>query len=149
MNSDATWIVQAFFDSYRLHDVDAMVSCCSELAEFHYIPFEVWGKQRVLRGDGKVRTIGKVLWTGLIQSFPDLTNEVQTLVGDESGNVAVEATLSGTQARVWGTIDNLGKRFTVRHLFRFRVNTEGLIESITAYWDSAEFQRQLGRVEID
>jgi hypothetical protein len=61
MTIGATKLVQGFFDAYRAHDVEAMVSLCSEGADFHYVPFEIWGKQRVLRGDGKVRGIGKVL----------------------------------------------------------------------------------------
>ena len=51
-----------------------MTDLCSDNADFSYVPFEVWGKQRVLRGDGKVKTVGKTIWTGLIASFPDLTN---------------------------------------------------------------------------
>ena len=75
----AVEVVTAFFDAYRAHDVERMVELCAENADFNYVPFEVWGKQRVIRGDGKVRTIGKVIWTTLIYSFPDLTNEVTWL----------------------------------------------------------------------
>jgi predicted ester cyclase len=126
-----------------------MVRVCSDCADFHYVPFEIWGKQRVLRGDGKVRSIGRVLWTGLIESFPDLTNEVTSIQADPDGNVAVEVTIRGTQAKVWGAIANQGKAFAVPHLFMFRVGASGLIDRISAYWDGADFNRQLGRVEID
>jgi hypothetical protein len=85
--STAVKVVETFFDAYRARDVEAMVRACSECADFHYVPFEIWGKQRVLRGDGKVRSIGKVLWTGLIESFPDLTNEVTSIHADDAGNV--------------------------------------------------------------
>lgn len=149
MSDAAARIAKTFFDAYRAHDVESMVAACSDHAAFHYVPFEVWGKQRVLRGDGKVRGIGKVLWTGLIESFPDLTNEVTSLVADDEGNVAVEVTLRGTQARVWGTIDNKGKAFAVPHLFVLRVGPQGLIDSVSAYWDGADLNRQLGRIEID
>jgi len=57
----AVEVVTAFFDAYRAHDVERMVELCADNADFHYVPFEVWGKQRVIRGDGKVRTIGKVI----------------------------------------------------------------------------------------
>jgi ketosteroid isomerase-like protein len=145
----AAEVVRGFFQAYRAHDVEAMVEACSEGADFHYVPFEVWGKQRVLRGDGKVRGIGKVLWTGLVESFPDLTNEVTSIHADEAGNVAVEVTIRGTQAKVWGAIDNLGRAFAVPHLFVFRVGEEGLIDAVSAYWDGATMNRQLGRIEID
>jgi hypothetical protein len=148
-SSDAAKAVLGFFDAYRARDVEAMVSACSEGADFHYVPFEVWGKQRVLRGDGKVRSVGKVLWTGLVESFPDLSNEVTSIHADDAGNVAAEVTILGTQAKVWGTVDSRGRAFAVPHLFRFRVGGDGLIDVISAYWDGAEMQRQLGRVEID
>jgi len=145
----AAQIVKTFFEAYRAHDVEAMVASCSDRADVHYVPFELWGKQRVLRGDGKVRGIGKVLWTGLIESFPDLTNEVTSLIADDDGNVAAEVVLRGTQARVWGTIDNRGRAFAVPHLFVMRVGAHGLIDSVGAYWDGADLYRQLGRIEID
>jgi hypothetical protein len=145
----AARVVQDFFAAYRAHDVEAMVDACSDGADFQYIPFEIWGKQRVLRGDGKVRGIGKVLWTGLIDAFPDLGNQVTALHADDSGNVAAEVTIGGTQARVWGSIDHRGAQFQVPHLFLFRVGASGAIERIAAYWDSADMYRQLGRIEID
>lgn len=141
--------VRAFFDAYRAHDVEKMVEACSERADFRYVPFEIWGKQRVLRGDGKVRSIGKVLWTGLIDSFPDLGNEVTSIRADDDGNVAAEVTLRGTQAKPWGGLHNPGKAFAVPHLFLFRVDEIGRIEEVQAYWDSAEMHRQLGRLEVD
>src|SRR3981081_1363918 len=88
-------VVTAFFDAYREHDVERMVELCADNADFHYIPFEVWGRQRVIRGDGKVRTIGKALWATLIDAFPDLTNEVTSIIADEEGNVAAEVVISG------------------------------------------------------
>ena len=52
----AAAVVTGFFDRYRAHDVDGMTDLCSINAGFSYVPVELWGKQRVLRGDGKVRT---------------------------------------------------------------------------------------------
>jgi ketosteroid isomerase-like protein len=145
----ASEVVRTFFDAYRAHDVERMVEACSETASFRYVPFEMWGKQRVLRGDGKVRGVGKVLWTGLIEAFPDLTNEVTSLHADGGGNVAAEVVIRGTQAKVWGTIDNRGKSFAVPHLFVIRVGEDRRIDEISAYWDGADMNRQLGRIEID
>ncbi len=145
----ATRLVLRFFDAYRARDVEGMVNACSERAGFRYVPFEIWGKQRVVRGDGKVRSVGKVLWTGLIESFPDLSNEVTSIYADDGGNVAAEVTIRGTQAKVWGTIESRGRALALPHLFRFRVGDDGLIDEVSAYWDGAEMNRQLGRVEID
>ncbi len=145
----AVEVVTAFFDAYRARDVERMVELCSDNADFHYVPFEVWGRQRVIRGDGKVRTIGKAIWTTLIDAFPDLTNEVTYITSDGEGNAAAEVVISGTQAKPYGTLANQGLHYDLPHVFLFRVGKDGLIEEITAYWDSADWYRQLGRLEVD
>ncbi|RTL65304.1 MAG: hypothetical protein EKK42_21920 [Pseudonocardiaceae bacterium] len=142
--------VEAFFDAYRRHEVDEMVDLCTPNADFSYVPVEIWGRQRVVRGDGKVATIGKTLWTGLITSFPDLWNTVSSVrTGEEGGVVAVEVTIGGTQASAWANISARGGRFAEPHLFVFRMSGDGLIEGITAYWNNASISRQLGHLEID
>src|ERR1700689_5947967 len=93
----AAGVVAEFFDRYRAHDVEGMTDLCSINAGFFYVPVELWGKQRVLRGDGKVRTIGKPLWAGLIASFPNLSNTVHTLVSNDEGDVVAEVDGRGTQ----------------------------------------------------
>jgi ketosteroid isomerase-like protein len=145
----AVEVVTSFFDAYRVQDVERMVDLCTDNADFHYIPFEIWGRQRVIRGDGKVRTIGKAIWTTLIDSFPDLTNQIMFITSDDEGNVASEVLISGTQAKPFGSIGNQGLHYDLPHAFLFRVGKEGLIEEITAYWDTADWQRQLGRLEVD
>ena len=81
-----------------------MADLCSINARLSYVPFEVWGKQRVLRGDGKVGTIGKPLWTGLVTAFPDLTNTVHTVTANDDGDVVAEVDIEGTQQLAWGLI---------------------------------------------
>ena len=108
---NAIEVVTAFFDAYREQDVEHMVELCSDNADFHYMPFEVWDKQRVIRGDGKVRTIGKVIWTTLIDSFPDITNNIMYITSDDEGNVAAEVMISGTQAKPFGTMGNQGLHY--------------------------------------
>jgi steroid delta-isomerase-like uncharacterized protein len=147
--SGAREAVTAFFDAYRAHDVERMVELYTDNADFHYVPFELWGRQRVIRGDGKVRTIGKVIWTALIDSFPDLSNRITEIIFDRQGNVAVEVIISGTQAKPFGMIGCQGLHFELPHVFLFRVGQEGLIEEVTAYWDMAALQRQLGWLEVD
>jgi steroid delta-isomerase-like uncharacterized protein len=144
----ATEVVTAFFDAYNRHDVAAMAEMCSDNADFSYVPFEIWGKQRVVRGDGKVHTVGKVLWTGLINSFPDLFNRVHTIDANEH-DVVVTCDIGGTQQIAWGAIAPQGKKFSEPHLFVFHVDGDGLIDSIRAYWDAAGINRQLGHLEVD
>jgi steroid delta-isomerase-like uncharacterized protein len=145
----ASRAVVHFFDAYRRQDVEAMVDTCADNANFRYVPAEVMRKQRVVRGDGKVRGVGKTWWSSLIDAFPDLTNEVNWIGNDDEGNVAVEVVISGTQAKAFGTLANSGKHYDLAHLFLFHVNREGLIDDIVAYWDTADWYRQLGRLECD
>jgi len=145
----ATATVESFFDAYRAHDVERMVDLCDLNADFSYVPFEAWGRQRVVRGDGKVCTIGKTFWTTLIDCFPDLTNEVTWTTEDDGGTVAVEVVIGGNQAKDFGAIGNQGLRYDLPHVFLFHVKEDSRIDSITAYWDGADWNRQLGRLEVD
>jgi steroid delta-isomerase-like uncharacterized protein len=142
-------IVSEFFAAYRKHDVPAMADLCADNADFHYLPVEIWGKQRVVRGDGKVHGIGRVMWSGLITAFPDLSNEITSLSAAPDGTVVAEVVLTGTQAGAWSVIASKGQQYALPHLFVLHVNAEGLIDSITAYWDNASLYRQLGHAEVD
>ena len=142
-------VVTEFFDRYRAHDVEGMTDLCSINAGFSYVPFEIWGKQRVLRGDGKVGTVGKTIWAGLINSFPDLSNTVHTLTANDDGDVVVEADIEGTQRLAWGFAAPAGQHYCAPHLFIFHVGEDLLIDAITAYWDNAGISRQLGHTEVD
>jgi ketosteroid isomerase-like protein len=145
----AARIVTEFFDRYRAHDVNGMAGLCSITADFSYVPVEIWGKQRVLRGDGKVGTIGKPLWTGLINAFPDLSNTVHTIAASDDGDVVAEVDIEGTQQLAWGLIKPAGRHYCEPHLFIFHVGEDMLIDSITAYWNDASISQQLGHEEVD
>jgi hypothetical protein len=145
----AVGVVTEFFDRYRDHDVDAMTELCSVNADLSYPPVELWGKQRVLRADGKVGTIGKPLWTGLIASFPDLSNTVHTITGNDDGDVVAQVDIEGTQQLPWGLIIPAGKHYSEPHLFVFHVGADLLIDSITGYWNDAGISQQLGHNEVD
>ena len=142
-------VVTEFFDRYRAHDVDGMADLCSMNAGFSYVPVELWGKQRVLRGDGKVCSIGKPLWTGLIAAFPDLSNTVHAVTGNDDGDVVAQVDIEGTQQLAWGLVAPAGKHYREPHLFIFHVDEDLLIDSITAYWNDASISQQLGHREVD
>lgn len=141
--------VEAFFDAYHRHEVDEMVDLCTPNAGFSYVPVEIWGRQRVVRGEGKVATIGKTLWTGLITSFPDLWNTVSAVRTSDYGVVTAEVTIGGTQASAWANMSARGSSFAEPHLFVFRIDADGRIAGLTAYWNNASISRQLGHLEID
>jgi hypothetical protein len=145
----AAGVVTEFFDRYRAHDVEGMTDLCAINADFSYVPVELWGKQRVLRGDGKVRTIGKPLWTGLIASFPDLSLTVHAVTSNDDGDVVAQVDIEGTQQLAWGPIAPAGRHYREPHLFIFGVGLDLLIDSITAYWNDAGISQQLGHTEVD
>ena len=145
----AATVVTEFFDRYRAHDVEGMTDLCSMNADFYYVPVELWGKQRVLRGDGKVRTVGKPLWTGLIASFPDLSLAVQSITSNDDGNAVAQVDIEGTQQLPWGLIGPAGRHYREPHLFIFHVRSDLLINSVTAYWNDADIAQQLGHNEVD
>lgn len=145
----ATATVGKFFDAYRAQDVERMVDLCTDNAGFRYVPFEVWTHQRVLHGDGKVRTIGKAIWTALIDAFPDLTNSVTRAQADDQGNVMAEVGIGGTQAKDFGVIACAGRHYDLPHLFLFHVDGDGLIDDLVAYWDNVHWKEQLGWLEVD
>ncbi|HEX3783979.1 MAG TPA: nuclear transport factor 2 family protein [Pseudonocardiaceae bacterium] len=142
-------VVSEFFNRYRAHDVHGMADLCSINADFSYPPFEVWGKQRVLRGDGKVGTVGKALWAGLINSFPNLSNVVESITANDEGDVVVQVDIGGTQQLPWGFVTPAGKTYREPHLFIFHVGQDGLITSVTGYWNNAGISQQLGHLEVD
>ena len=145
----AAGVVTEFFDRYRAHDVEGMTDLCAMNAAFSYPALELWGKQRVLRGDGKVRTIGKPLWTGLIASFPNLSNTVHTVTSNDDGDVVAEVDIEGTQQLAWGLVAPAGRHYCEPHLFIFHVGPDLLIDSITGYWNDAGISQQLGHTEVD
>lgn len=146
---DARAVVTAFFDAYRAQDVELMTDLCANSAGFRYVPFEIWGRQRVLHGDGKVRTVGKAIWTTLIDAFPDLSNAVTSVESDDEGNVAAQVSIGGTQVKAFGVIACTGGHYDLPHLFVFHVDPDGLIDDVAAYWDNADWKKQLGWLEID
>jgi ketosteroid isomerase-like protein len=145
----AAAVVTELFDRYRAHDVDGMTDLCSINADFSYIRAELWGKQRVLRGYGKVCTVGKPLWTGLIASFRNLSNAVHSVTSNDEVDVVAQVDVEGTQQLAWGLIAPAGRHYCEPHLFIFHVGADLLIDSITAYWNDAGISRRLGHDEVD
>jgi ketosteroid isomerase-like protein len=145
----AATVAATFFDRYRRRDVDGMAELCTANAEFSYPSFEVWGKQRVVRGEGKVATVGKPIWKGLITAFPNLTNTVHRIESNDDGEVVVLVDIGGTQHSAWGFIQPAGKAYNEPHLFVLHVDDDGLIDSISGYFNNASICQQLGHIEVD
>jgi steroid delta-isomerase-like uncharacterized protein len=132
---------RSFFTAYNAHDVDTMVAACTEDARLRYVPM---GSQ----GLGRVREVGKAIWSGLIDAFPDLTVTVQSIFGDER-DVAAEVVIGGTQRKDFFQIPNRGRRYDLPHAFILRTDDSNRITGITAYWDNASFYSQLGKTTLE
>lgn len=135
--STSTETARLFFDAYRQHDVDGMLRLCSSDAEIDYVPM---GEQ----GHGAVNQVGKQIWTGLIDSFPNLHVRPESVFGNDS-NAAAEVVIGGTQTKDFLDIPNQGKHYELRHAFILTLNEKQLITRVAAYWDNVSFYSQLGK----
>jgi steroid delta-isomerase-like uncharacterized protein len=131
----------SFFEAYNNHQVERMVNLCSEGAQLRYVPM---GE----RGQGKASQVGKAIWSGLIDAFPDLHVTVQSIFGDER-NVAAEVMIGGTQRKDFLNIPSKGEHYELPHAFLLKVDERKMITEITAYWDNASFYSQLGKTTLN
>ena len=129
----AARVVTEFFARYRAHDVEAMTSLCSVSAGSPTCRSSC-AARAVLRGDGTVGTVGVPLWTGLIASFPDLSNSVRSIASNDDGDVVAEVNVEGLGGLAWGLISPAGRHYCEPHLFIFQVGPDLLIDAVTAYW---------------
>jgi steroid delta-isomerase-like uncharacterized protein len=136
----ARTIATQFFDRYRDQNVDGMVDLFTPSATLEYVPLNL---------QGTVSEAGAGVWNALIDTFPDLTNQVQSLRQDETGRVAfVDVWISGTQHKTAFGIPNQGKSYNLRHLFIFETNEMGKITSLVSFWDNADWYTQLGKTTL-
>jgi hypothetical protein len=99
------------------------VAACSADARLRYVPL---GAQ----GEGKAGTLGKTIWSGLIDAFSDLAGRVQSAFGDER-NAAAEVMIGGTQQKDFLGIRSQGRRYDLPHAFLVETNAAGLITGIS------------------
>lgn len=130
--------VQAFFDAYTAHDVQAMLTLCSPTATLRYVPL----------GESGIGLVSEMasLWQLYMDAFPDFKTEVVSLIEGKDGTLICETLNSGTQAKNVGNILNKGRTLAAPHLFIFEFNRDAL-EKITAFWDNDTIYIQLGHTE--
>ncbi|WP_280292303.1 nuclear transport factor 2 family protein [Pseudomonas sp. BN417] len=133
-------IAQQFFSSYRSHDLDGMLECFSANGRIDYLPIGL---------EGPAREDGRQIWEGLIEAFPNLTNQVTATYQDGDGRTLVfEVTISGTQARDAFGIRNKGRHFDLPHVFIIRTGDDQRISWMKAYWDNSAWFLALGRTSL-
>jgi hypothetical protein len=138
--STAAQAAQAFFETYQARNVPAMVALFEPGGIVEYVPLKL---------QGPVEQIGPGSWGVLVDAFPDLHNEVQSIVVDASGTKAfVDVYIGGRQVKDAFGIANQGKAYWLRHMFVFDVATDGRIQRVTSYWDSVDWYTQLGKTQI-
>jgi hypothetical protein len=111
-------VARSFFAAYA-HDVERMVAACGEDAELRYVPM---GSQ----GRGNARELGKSIWSGLIDAFPDLAVTIESIFGDKR-NVAAEVVIGGTQQKDFLQIRSQGRHYDLPHAFLLQTNERSLI----------------------
>lgn len=134
-------VARSFFEAYRNQDPAAAAALASDTGEFRYIPLGDNGKGLIKGTEGST---WENIANALIGSFPDLTNEVQSITIDNEGNAIVRVFIGGTQAKEIMGIPSKGKYYNVEHLFILNINDQGLIEGITCYWDNWDWFQQIG-----
>lgn len=132
---------RAFFDRYNEQDVPAMVALFEPGGTVEYVPFAL---------TGPVEEVGPGSWGVLIDAFPDLRNEVRSIRETGDRRVAyVDVDILGTQAKDAFGVPNNGQSYDLRHLFVVETNEGGEITHVTAFWDNADWFRQLGKTSLD
>ncbi|MEL6553856.1 MAG: ester cyclase [Cyanobacteria bacterium J06621_11] len=132
---------QAFFVRYNDRNVSAMIELFKPEAIIEYVPFSL---------SGPVEQIGPGSWGVLLDAFPNLRNEVNSVCSSDDGRfVHVDVNIKGTQAKDAFGVESKGRSCDIRHLFVFEFGKTGDIVYLTSFWDNAEWYRQLGKHTID
>ena len=136
----ATTIAQAFFERYNAQDVPAMVAMFEPESVVEYVPFKL---------AGPVEEIGPGSWGVLIDSFPDLRNEILSIRETDNGRTAiVDVDILGTQSKEAFGVPSQGRAYTVRHLFIIETDGVAKITRVTSFWDNADWYSQLGKTSL-
>lgn len=126
-----------FMFAYQQKNVEKMLSFCDSQGTIFFTPLGNAGK-------GTIGELGRQIWSGLIDSFPDIDNTVEAAIAEDGESVRCQVVISGTQAKDFAGIVSKGKRFDSDHIFIFHLNPENKINDIRISWDHEDFQRQLG-----
>ena len=126
-----------FMFAYQQKNLEKMLSFCEPEGVVEFLPLGESGK-------GKIGELGKAIWGGLIECFPDIDNTLDAAVADDENTVRCQVVIRGTQAKDFADIQNRGKHFDSDHIFIFHLNEHNKIDHITIEWDHADFKKQLG-----
>lgn len=126
-----------FMFAYQQKDIEKMLSFCDPEGTVEFLPLGEAGK-------GKIGELGKAIWGGLIECFPDIDNTLDAAVAEDENTVRCQVVIRGTQAKDFADIQSKGKHFDSDHIFVFHVGDSNKIDHITIEWNHEDFKRQLG-----
>ena len=126
----------SFMFAYQQRSVDKMLSFCDPDGIIFFKPLGEAGK-------GKIMELGRQIWTGLIDCFPDIDNTVDAAIAEDGDAVRCQVVIRGTQSKDFADIPNKGKHFDSDHIFIFHLNDTGKIDRIEIEWDHNDLKRQL------
>jgi hydroxypyruvate isomerase len=126
-----------FMFAYQQKDLEKMLSFCDLNGTVEFLPLGDAGK-------GKIGELGRALWGGLIECFPDIDNTLDAAVAEGENTVRCQVVIRGTQTKDFADIKSKGKHFDSDHIFIFHVNDDNKIDHITIQWNHEDFKRQLG-----
>ena len=125
-----------FMFAYQQRAVDKMLSYCDKNGDIFFKPLGEAGK-------GKIHELGKAIWSGLIDSFPNIDNTVDAAIAEDGDSVRCQVVIRGTQEKDFADIPTKGKTFDSDHIFIFHLNEDGKIDRLQIEWDHADLKRQL------
>jgi len=128
-----------FMFAYQQRSVEKMLSFCDPEGT---VFFEPLGEG----GHGKIYELGKAIWSGLIDSFPNIDNTLDAAVATEEDTVQCQVVIRGKQSKDFADIPSKGLSFDSDHIFIFRLNPDNKIVHIHINWNHADFKKQLGAV---
>ena len=125
-----------FMFAYQQKNIEKMLSFCNLDGNIQFLPLGDAGK-------GKIGELGKAIWSGLIECFPDIDNTVDVALAEDNDTVRCQVVISGTQAKDFADVKNKGKHFESDHIFIFHLDEDNRIYDISIQWNHEDFKRQL------
>jgi hypothetical protein len=126
-----------FMFAYQQKNLEKMLSFCNLNGTVEFLPLGEAGK-------GKIGELGKAIWGGLIECFPDIDNTLDAAVAEDDNTVRCQVVIRGTQAKDFADIKSKGLHFESDHIFIFHLNPDNKIDYVKIQWNHEDFKRQLG-----
>ncbi len=127
----------SFMFAYQQKNLEKMLSLCNPDGIVEFAPLGD-------AGTGKIGELGRAIWGGLMDAFPDIDNTLDAAVAEDEHTVRCQVVIRGTQQKDFAGISSKGHRFESDHIFIFRLNDNNVIQHIRILWNHEDFQRQLG-----